>query len=165
MTNANGRNKVERNISFTVKTREGSLVTFRGDDVADFVARVSDATSSDSMIDAINMLESIIRNGSSAVLTTAAATVVNTLGGEVISTPENPNFAPVAPPQAAAPVAAPAAVQAGQRMCAHGVMTKRTGTGQYGEWRGYFCPTPKGTPDQCSPVYLKKSQKAEWDAF
>lgn len=157
---------MERKISFTIKTKDGSLVTFRGDSVTEFLDNVHEAISTDTFIDTVSMLETIVRNGGNAVLTTTAQSVVDAIpGAQVISTPENPNFAPVAPPQAAAPVAAPAPVQAGQRNCAHGTMTKRTGTGQYGEWRGYFCPTPKGTPDQCSPVYLKKSQKAEWDAF
>jgi hypothetical protein len=153
---------MERNISFTVKTKDGSLVTVRADEPEEFVARVTNAMADDEFVDAVALLEQVIRGGANATLASATATVVSSLGGEVISTPENPNFAPVAPPvtnEAATPV------QAGQRTCAHGVMTKRTGTGQYGEWRGYFCPTPKGTADQCKPVYLKKTDKTEWANF
>ena len=156
---------MERNVSFTVKTKEGSLVTLRADEPEEFVARVTQALADDEFTDVIHLLESVIRGGANAQLATAAHTVVTALGGEVVSTPENPNFAPVAPPAGAPMAYAPAPVQAGQRTCAHGVMTKRTGTGQYGEWRGYFCPTPKDTPDQCKPVYLKKQQKTEWDSF
>ena len=26
------------------------------------------------------------------------------------------------------------------------------------QWKGYFCPTPKGAPDQCAPQFLKDQQ-------
>lgn len=39
--------------------------------------------------------------------------------------------------------------------CAHGAMTLRTGTSAKGPWKGYFCPTPKGTPGQCDPIFGK----------
>lgn len=155
---------MERNISFTVKTKDGSLVTVRADEPEEFVARITNALADDEFVDAIALIEQVIRGGSNATLASATATVISTMGGEVISTPENPNFAPVAPP-VTNEAYAPAPVQAGQRTCAHGVMTKRTGNGQYGEWRGYFCPTPKDTPGQCKPVYLKKTNKDEWAAF
>jgi hypothetical protein len=49
---------------------------------------------------------------------------------------------------APAAYAAPAAVP-GAPVCPHGAMTRRTGTNARGAWVGYFCPSPKGTPDQC----------------
>lgn len=41
------------------------------------------------------------------------------------------------------------------KMCAHGPMTYREGNGQRGPWKGYFCPTPKGTPNQCKPEFIR----------
>lgn len=38
-------------------------------------------------------------------------------------------------------------------MCAHGAMIPRNGKGAKGPWSGHFCPTPKGSPDQCPPVW------------
>lgn len=38
--------------------------------------------------------------------------------------------------------------------CAHGKRTRREGTGARGKWVGYFCPLPKGDPNQCD---------VEWD--
>lgn len=52
------------------------------------------------------------------------------------------------PPAYAAPAAVP-----GAPACHHGAMTRRTGTNNRGPWVGYFCPSPKGTPDQCSPKF------------
>lgn len=41
------------------------------------------------------------------------------------------------------------------KTCAHGAMTYRTGTKQGGkQWAAYFCPQPKGAPDQCSPEWV-----------
>lgn len=37
--------------------------------------------------------------------------------------------------------------------CAHGQRKRVTGTNSRGDWVGWFCPTPKGTPDQCKAVF------------
>lgn len=56
-------------------------------------------------------------------------------------------------PQAPAPQQA-AGPQGPGASCVHGPMVYRTGTGKKGPWRAYFCPTPKGTPDQCAAQFL-----------
>lgn len=56
--------------------------------------------------------------------------------------PVNPNTAPVG------------------RSCVHGAMTPRSGSGAKGPWKGYFCPTPKGTPDQCSAQFIQRNDPA-----
>ena len=78
------------------------------------------------------------------------------------------NAAPLAAPtaqqpttstyQPSQPAAAPA--PAGQS-CVHGAMTYReakqfvTKNGQQvPKWKGYFCPTPKGTAGQCEPQFI-----------
>lgn len=48
---------------------------------------------------------------------------------------------------------APAAPQGGGKQCIHGDMVFRSGNKNGRAWSGYFCPTPKGTPNQCSPVF------------
>ena len=40
--------------------------------------------------------------------------------------------------------------------CKHGPMVARSGTGAKGPWSGFFCPTSKGTPDQCPPQFNKR---------
>lgn len=39
--------------------------------------------------------------------------------------------------------------------CQHGPMTFRSGNKNGKAWSAYFCPTPKGTPGQCDPVWNK----------
>lgn len=72
---------------------------------------------------------------------------------------------PVAQHATPTPSAAPASfTSAAMQQCAHGDMTPRTGSGAKGPWRGWFCPTPKGTPDQCKAIFVNRGT-AEWNAF
>ena len=50
------------------------------------------------------------------------------------------------------------------RTCKHGSMSTRTGSGAKGPWKAYMCPSPKGTPDQCEPIWLRRIDP-EWSAF
>ncbi|SIE28054.1 hypothetical protein [Mycobacteroides abscessus] len=65
--------------------------------------------------------------------------------------------APAAPaePRSNAPIPAQSAPGGETRHCQHGKMVYRTGRGAKGVWKGFFCPTPKDTPDQCSPEFLR----------
>jgi hypothetical protein len=38
-------------------------------------------------------------------------------------------------------------------MCSHGPMVYRSGNKGGKAWGGHFCPAPKGSPDQCPPVW------------
>lgn len=64
--------------------------------------------------------------------------------------------APAAPPQAYGQPSVP--------LCQHGQRVARSGNGAKGPWKAYFCPTPKGTPNQCDAVFLKNGSP-EWNAF
>ena len=58
----------------------------------------------------------------------------------------------------ATPVEAPRTTSAsasGSKTCKHGEMTFRTGQSAKGPWKGYFCPSPKGTADQCEPQFIR----------
>jgi len=70
----------------------------------------------------------------------------------------------VAQPVPAAPAAPAAFTDATVPQCPHGAMTPRSGSGAKGPWKGWFCPTPKGTPDQCKPQFLNRSTP-EWNNF
>jgi hypothetical protein len=63
----------------------------------------------------------------------------------------------------ARPVSAPSTGPSG-KSCKHGEMTKRTGSGAKGPWKAFMCPSPKGTPDQCEPVWVRRND-AEWSTF
>lgn len=44
----------------------------------------------------------------------------------------------------------------GVKTCKHGEMTFRTSKpGAAKTWKGYFCPSPKGTADQCEPQFIR----------
>lgn len=38
-------------------------------------------------------------------------------------------------------------------LCKHGPRIKRTGTSAKGPWTAWFCPQPKGSPDQCKAEF------------
>jgi hypothetical protein len=42
--------------------------------------------------------------------------------------------------------------------CVHGGAVQRKGESDKGPWTGYFCPQPKGSPDQCRPKFLNKKR-------
>ena len=44
---------------------------------------------------------------------------------------------------------------AADKQCKHGAMSLKSGTGAKGPWKGWFCPSPKGTPDQCAPIFIR----------
>lgn len=44
---------------------------------------------------------------------------------------------------------------AADKTCKHGNMSFKSGTGAKGPWKGWFCPSPKGTPDQCQPIFIR----------
>lgn len=42
------------------------------------------------------------------------------------------------------------------KYCKHGEMQFKTGVSKAGKaWKGFFCPTPKGTPDQCDAQFIR----------
>lgn len=43
----------------------------------------------------------------------------------------------------------------GTQMCAHGAMIFKSGGTGDNTWKGWFCPTGKGAPDKCKPVWEK----------
>lgn len=49
----------------------------------------------------------------------------------------------------------PAASNQDGPVCQHGPKQYKEGMGAKGKWRAYFCPAPKGTPDQCPPEWMK----------
>jgi hypothetical protein len=152
---------VEKNISVTVKTRRGNLVTFRGDEPEEFVTRVREALVSD-VATTIAALEDFILDTEA----TPTDLVVNAFNGVAEEpqqyVPVTPTFAPVPPPPG--PGIPPSGMGTAVRACVHGNMTKREGTGQWGPYKAFYCPTPKGAPDQCKPVYVKPNE-ADWNNF
>lgn len=89
----------------------------------------------------------------------ALASVPPALAGNVTSTqvindaPQQGGWAQ--PQQTAAPSWSQPDTSQGPA-CKHGPMVARSGQGAKGPWSGHFCPTPKGTPDQCPPQFARR---------
>lgn len=71
-------------------------------------------------------------------------------GGSTPSAPAAP-----AQPRSNAPAAAQSAPDGDSRQCKHGEMVYRTGSKNGRTWKAFMCPSPKDTPDQCSPEFLR----------
>jgi hypothetical protein len=68
-----------------------------------------------------------------------------------------PSYAATEPAGSVPPVPAQQAPPSDAPSCVHGAMIRRTGThATRGPWAGWFCPTPKGTPDQCKAQFEGK---------
>jgi len=70
----------------------------------------------------------------------------------------------VAQPVPAAPAAPAAFTDATVPQCPHGARTPIARVGNNGPWKGWMCPTPKDTPGQCKPMYVKRGTP-EWNNF
>lgn len=69
--------------------------------------------------------------------------------------PPVPPFQPPAQPQAPAPQRSGQTKVSGGH-CIHGPATPRQSKPDAPkQWRGYFCPQPKGAPDQCEPEFIR----------
>lgn len=107
-------------------------------------------------------------NLESALGTVDAEGLLTTMASSLVSAPTNivqavANLAPLGitpvPSQTFTPSTAPVG-----RACKHGAMQARTGTGAKGPWKAYMCPSPKGTPDQCDPQWIRRNDP-EWSSF
>lgn len=149
----------ESNFSYTTKINN-DLLTVRGDTFDEFFKNaISLAT-----VPAISHLVSVLDGSADTQPADPVAAAVNVvaagLGAVPVATPPADPFG-----GSFAPVAPPATASAGDRTCSHGVMVKRTGQGAKGEWRAWFCPTPKGTEGQCQPQFANKKNPVEWNQF
>jgi hypothetical protein len=145
----------EKNYVLNVKTKAGTIFTVRGDTYQEFLTNVNTAV--DAAVEVpIATLESAL------LVSSPVATVMNAVGGTVIDATPTAQFAPVPPP--VTPSAFNPLTGSAVKQCVHGEMTKREGSGQWGPYKAYYCPTPKGTADQCKPVYVKPNDP-EWATF
>lgn len=148
----------EKNYVVNVKTAKGTIVTARGDSAEELIENIEQLVKQGAA-GVIATLEAVLTGTPSVSPSNSAVdTVVASLGGTVV---QETTFAPVPPP---AQAVAPASLVAGTRSCSHGTMVTRKGSGAKGEWKGYFCPTPKGTPDQCTPQWVTKKDP-EWNTI
>lgn len=147
----------EKNYVINVKTKVGTIFTVRGDTAEELTANINSVLNAQ-IPDFIGGLEEALLGVThTPAPAPSAVDLVTAVGGAVVAETPRPAFSPVPPPVA---VPQPSA----GKQCVHGEMIRRSGNGAKGEWRGFFCPTPKGTPDQCSPAFAQRNSP-EWASF
>ena len=124
-----------------------TLVNVRGESAEEFQANLEFAVANAQFIaDAVAHLEAAYNLAAGGVSVAPAAQPVPAQPVVTHATP--------AAPATTTPAAQPAASAAPS--CHHGPLVYREAKPGSGKsWRGYFCPSPKGTPDQCPPQFLK----------
>ena len=77
-------------------------------------------------------------------------------GDRGLNAPQQQSWSNQGSQQQAPQFAQPAAPQGG-KTCIHGDMTFREGVSKTSgkPYRAFFCPAPKGTPNQCAPEFLR----------
>ena len=137
------------NATFQVSSKlpDGRIFVIAGDDFASFKTHIEDVLGP---------------QGAEAVITTMATSIEGVPSFEqAVSNVAAaiPGAAEVFTPPTSTPSTAPVG-----RNCKHGPMTKRQGSSAKGPWKAYMCPTPKGTPDQCEAIFLRRNE-ADWNTF
>lgn len=128
------------------KLPDGRIFVIGADTYADFKVHLTDVLGPEGADKLITTMSASIEGVS--LFDAAVATVTAAIPGTT-----------EVPPRTSTPSTGPVG-----RSCMHGPMTKREGTGAKGPWKGYMCPTPKGTPGQCEPVWLRRNDP-EWSTF
>ena len=132
------------NFQVSSKLNDGRIFVVAADTFADFKSHLTDVLGPEGVDKVLGTMASSIEGAPS--YEQAVSNVTATLGATPVAPVSTPSTAPVG------------------RNCKHGPMTKRSGNSAKGPWKGYMCPTPKGTPDQCDPVFLKRNEP-EWSTF
>ena len=132
------------NFQVSSKLHDGRIFVVAADTFADFKSHLTDVLGPEGVDKVLGIMASSIEGAPS--YEQAVSTVTATLGATPVAPVSTPSTAPVG------------------RNCKHGPMTKRSGNSAKGPWKGYMCPTPKGTPDQCDPIFLKRNEP-EWSTF
>lgn len=115
------------------KLADGTLINLYAADVRDLETGLTD----------LSMVASLIKS-----------TSVELSGGNATAAAvQNIQAAFNATPVAVTPTGQDAASSV--KMCKHGQMSYRTGTGQKGPWQGYMCAAPKGAPDKCETIWVR----------
>lgn len=116
------------------KLADGTLINLYAADVRDLETGLTD----------LSMVASLIKS------TSAELSGGNATASAVAAITQQ---FPAAQPVAVTPTGQDAA--GAVKMCKHGQMSYRTGTGQKGPWQGYMCAAPKGAPDKCETIWVR----------
>lgn len=138
----------EKAIQISLKRATGTIPLFRADTVDEITELLESAVMHPTFIKNLEALEEALLGAQPVPAQPKQPSTVNAvnlvaekLGATIVQTGEAPS-----------------------RHCLHGKMTAIEGEGQWGLYRGFFCPAPKGATNKCKNVYLKKTEP-EWDSF
>ena len=112
------------------KLADGTLINIYAENVKDLETSLAD----------IAMNASLIRATATDLgASSAVGLVQQQMGGQVVSQ-----------------TSAPSSTVIEEGNCKHGKLVYRTSKpGAPKEWKGWFCPSPQGTPDQCAPKFIR----------
>lgn len=136
------------NYQVSSKLNDGRIFVIAGDTADEFKANLAHILGSVGAEDLISTMATSIE-GAPLTIESAVANLAQGLGARPVSSPTQ-TFTPSTGPSG--------------KTCKHGEMTKRTGAGAKGPWKAFMCPSPKGTPDQCEPVWIRRTD-SEWNTF
>ena len=133
------------NFQVSSKLNDGRIFVVAADTFAEFKSHLTDVLGPEGVESVITTMATSIEGAPS--FAQAVPNVTTAIPGTTVVPPTStPSTAPVG------------------RSCKHGPMTKREGSSAKGPWKGYMCPTPKGTPDQCDAIFLRRNDH-EWSSF
>jgi hypothetical protein len=146
----------EAGFSLNHRAANGAQITVRGDDWISFVGNLKAALGDREADDISNAYLDVLRSAfpgaggnvqaPPSVVTTSEeeAQAVSTLRDAGLIKSEPWDVQPAEPAASQPPV------------CFHGPRTYRSGTGKNGKpWQAWMCPSPKGTPGQCEPEWIR----------
>lgn len=136
------------NFQVSSKLPDGRIFVVGGENFAEFKSNLVEVLGPEGVESALGTMAASLEGVS--VDAKAIANVTSALG----ATPVAPQ-----PPQTFTPSTAPTG-----KACKHGEMSRRTGSGAKGPWKAFMCPSPKGTPDQCDPIWVRRNDP-EWSTF
>lgn len=157
--------------SLTVKT-DGDLLTVRGTSPDEFKTNIQGLVESGAL-DYVRALQGHAKGNPAAVVQQVIpeAQVVQEVQQVQAQQGPPPEWAGVQQPPAVQPgpsfapqqyqqPAQPAPQSYGQPsatpQCVHGPRTFKSGVNKQGKpWQAWFCPSPKGTPNQCEPEWIR----------
>jgi len=127
------------------KLPDGTLINLRAETPEEFDQVVNWATTNAAkfvdVVTAINAVNRVAPLAGNVTTTQVQDAPAQAVGGWQNQRQAAPSFAQ--------PAAGPGPA------CKHGPMVARGGEKNGRAWSGFFCPTPKGTPDQCPPQFGK----------
>lgn len=135
------------NFQVSSKLPDGRIYVVGGENYAEFKSNLAEVLGPEGSETVINTMAASLEGIS--IDTKAVANVAASLGATPVATP----------PQTLTPSTAPTG-----KTCKHGEMTKKTGASAKGPWKAFMCPSPKGTPDQCDPLWVRRNDP-EWSTF